>query len=49
MLGPIAGTLIRRQSANCTDLAQLCQILTDYIPGEKDKARFLEMTARLFK
>jgi serine/threonine-protein kinase len=49
MLGPIAGTLIRRQSANCMDLTQLCQMLADYLPGENDKTRFLQMTAPLCK
>ena len=47
MLGPIAGTLIRRQSPNCADLVQLCQMLADYLPNEKDKARFLELTEPL--
>ena len=49
MLGPIAGTLIRRQSANCADLAQLCQLLADYLPNENDKTTFLEMSAPLCK
>ncbi|UCE88833.1 MAG: serine/threonine protein kinase [Pseudomonadota bacterium] len=49
MMGPIAGTLIRRQSANCADLVQLCQMLADYLPDENDKSAFLEMTAPLCK
>lgn len=45
VLGPIAGTLIRRQSRNCTDIMQLCEMLADYLSNENDKANFLKITA----
>ena len=42
VLGPVTNALIRRQAASCHDLPALCRTLADYLPGEQDKARFLQ-------
>jgi serine/threonine protein kinase len=42
VLGPVTHALIRRQAANCHDLPSLCRTLADYLPGEPDKALFLQ-------
>jgi len=42
VLGPVTHALIRRQAASCHDLPALCRTLADYLPGEQDKALFLQ-------
>jgi eukaryotic-like serine/threonine-protein kinase len=42
VLGPVTNALIRRQAASCHDLPALCRTLADYLPGEQDKALFLQ-------
>jgi serine/threonine protein kinase len=42
VLGPITHALVRRQAASCHDLPALCRTLADYLPGEQDRALFLQ-------
>ncbi len=41
-LGPIAGTLVRRQAARSTSLPQLLDTMTEVIPDANDRAAFLK-------
>ena len=41
-IGPIAGVLVRKLAANCTDLNQLYKEAAAHIPSEVDRQRFLE-------
>ncbi|WP_299705989.1 serine/threonine-protein kinase [uncultured Tateyamaria sp.] len=41
-LGPIAGTLVRRQAARSPSLSQLLDTMTEAIPDTNDRAAFLE-------
>jgi eukaryotic-like serine/threonine-protein kinase len=41
-LGPIAGTLIKRESRKAVGLAELCRVLSEQIPSEVDRRAFLK-------